>query len=443
MKKSGVLNINVPNPWRSSERRQGSTWVFLHSGERTAAYANLFWPDHDRSLWEVFRRALAAEGPKLKFTIGLGRLFHDEVVQAVAPRALRDPDEGEIRPAPEVLEVKSETNIYEQRVLKIMKRGGEAIFGRLIEATGPDCHHLYIPASEGSSQTFPPEANIKMILENILKQVFSWREMQLKANGKRSEEDKVDLPDPADVPFVPTDRKDFHRLLGVEDIDQVHVLPFGSTITLYLTMWVADTTPVGVPFPVPITTAAAAYSDFSDEDIGDHSTVELENENVPEQGEADPEPVLGEVRIDEKSGRKFRVMSRVRFVVGKKKVMHPITEAYTKTHLDGISTYQGFPGNLSNGWFTKKISRGVSERILFMFGQIGMMFDRKRVNWGDAANERLASGFLLGENVNGTLHAQTSVFMRGKDGRRGIFFLGKTYWENKAQPIGRQKKLGV
>src|SRR5579883_1632431 len=234
---SEYLNKRVmPFGRRTSAARAGVMEISLPHGARVAMLANLLAPDHDRGLWEAILRYLSFYKPHL--IIFVGRIIHARVVN------LLDPDsfpfsEDEAPLAPELKAALDSSNIWEERVGELFRILGESIFKRIVEAAGDQCRLYFLPALDGgSARDLPPEGLIQELLYRIQKKVDRNRarelRQKLRQKARRQEEsDEPDAPEDEEIyPPIPMLRKEFAKLLQIDDHPQIDVLPFGSMIEL-------------------------------------------------------------------------------------------------------------------------------------------------------------------------------------------------------------------
>lgn len=385
--------IVVPFAQRTSTRKAGNTIITLPDGCKVVVMANFFAPDHDRSLFEPTLEWLSRHKPNL--IVLAGRIIHSRVVQLLDPESSLAFDEDEPALAPEVELALAKSNIWEERVIELFKLLGENIFKRIAQAAGPQCRLYYIPALDGgSAKNLPPEGLIAGNIERIQKKIdairasdfrkelVTWRK-EMRESGDES--DGYPAPQMPVYPAIPSLRRDFAKLLQIDSEPHIKVLPFGSTITLRC-------------------------------QIGAPSTSD------------DPHT----------RDRKAKVLNEVRIAVGSRKVMNPIMEAHMTATTNDVSTILGFPGNLSCGWFTKCAQINSLNRRYMFFAQVGMMFRRERLDFGDTRLDRFASGFFCGHNVQGHLRGTSFPFLRGHDGRRTALIWGDVVQESEPGDIGRR-----
>jgi hypothetical protein len=368
---------------RTSARKAGSTEITLPHEGKVVVMANLLAPDHDRNLWEPTLQWLSQYRPHL--IVFAGRIIHARALKLLDPSSSLAEDEDEPPLAPEVELALAKSDIWEERVIEFFRLCGENIFKRIVKAAGPQCQLYYIPALDGgSANNLPAEGLIRRDLERIQKKIDRQRLRQfneeLAAWRRRAREEGEDAdgqPEPQQEVYaeIPLLRREFARLLQIDGSPRIKVLPFGSTLTL----------------------------------------------RCQAGGTADS-PVLSTVRID----------------VGSRKVMNPMTEAHTVTMTNGVSTIMGYPPNLSCGWFTKSANVNAVNRAYMFFAQVGMMWRRERLEFGDTRVERYASGFFLGHNVGGWLHGNIVPFLRGPDGRRAATIFGRVIEESEPGDLGRR-----
>src|SRR5207253_2326764 len=142
-------------PHRSSDRKAGNTNISIRHHGRVVIVSNLLAPDHDRPLFNLFLQFVQMFRPDL--IIFLGRIVNDHAFQLVAPRATRDLDEDEPPLAEEVVRAKASSEVWEERAINLARILGQEIFVRTVEAAGPQCRLVYVPALEGTHQNLPPE----------------------------------------------------------------------------------------------------------------------------------------------------------------------------------------------------------------------------------------------------------------------------------------------
>lgn len=443
MKKGSFLSITVPNPHRSSDRKTGVTIVVLQPGDKVVMAANFLAPNHDAAAFAIFLKELRRVRPK--YVILPGRIFHDLAFQLMAPGAISDAVREETQPSgisdgvsknlplfPElVLQAKHSSEIWEERVIMLGKLLGEAILLRIVEAAGPQCHVFYPPALEGIHQNLPPESNIPDVLKAIQRQVDGFRHAG-RPKKKKGKATKTHVPDPntvdpaaeaaadakaddaetdddessekADVyPQIPMERQDFNQLLGVEKHPQIHVVGFGSAIQLF-----------------------CLHTELTQQDW-----VNLRNLQATLRMQRRTAEIIPSVR-------EFlapKMFSEVRVEVGKRKVMNPIQECLTAVKLNQGSTIQAYPGQLSNAWISRFVT---SRKRVYMFCcQLGMMFAREQMDFGDSALERYATGFYVGYNHRGFLKGKSFPFLRGESYRRSVAVYGMLYVEETPGGLGR------
>lgn len=377
MKKNAFLSITVPNPHRSSNRKSGRMRDFIAHGEKVVVAANFLYPDLDEPLFEQFIKFVSVFKPvRIYF---LGRVFHDLAFQLLAPGAMREAELEETEPEGMFDSLSKHAPQFARQVLEAHESSQiweERVlaFGKM---AGRDMLIRTVEAAGPQCHLFyiPALEGVHQNLppeSNILDVLKS---IQARVDASRRSSDKD-----ADYPRIPMERKDFAQLLGVDEHPRVHVRPFGSAISLGC----------------------------------------VAGEILPEDTESTLEP---------------RVFSKVLAEVGKRKVQNPITEAYNSARMNRVVTIQGYAPQLSNGWFTKLTSAGV-ERIYLSFHQVGMGFARERMDFGDSAIERYASGFYAGINCHGALHGKAFPFLRGEDGRRAVHIFGHRFAEDTPGGLG-------
>ncbi len=378
MKQSPFYKIHVPVPHWTSAAKAGVTRLLVSHGRKGMVLGNLFAPDHDAPVFESVVEHVSQYRPE--WIILLGRMFHDHAFELVAPgEATRNAAEDEPPLAQEVEAARALTEVWEERVVELGRLLGQNYLVRLVEAAGPQCKLFYIPALEGNRVKLPPESNIPDILKRIQGSVDAYRRATLGENY-----------DPANYPTLPMKRGEFAKLLGVDKHPQIFVLPFGSTIMLNCLVPNAPTA------PDPANTKSMdAYL-------------------------------------------KKYVGNKVRVEIGKRSTMHPITEGYNGAMLGAVSTITSYPPHHANGWWTKWISANITSRIYLSFAQVGMMFARHRLDFGDGHLERYATGFWCGYNWRGALHGKSFPFVRGTNGCRFAQLWGHTLQEREPGDMGRQ-----
>lgn len=377
--------IVVPFAQRTSARKAGTTYLNLPDGTKVIVMANLLAPDHDRSLFEPTLEFLSRYRPHV--IIFAGRIIHAKVVKLLDPSNSLAPDEDEAPLAPEVQAAIAHSQIFEERAIELFRRLGESVFKRVLQAAGPQCRLYYLPALDGgSAKNLPPEGTIRGDLQRLQKKVDAqrarlWRR-EMAAWRKDNQDETGPPPEPPEYAAIPMARRQFAELLQIHDEPRIKVLPFGSSITLRCQV------------------SGGALT-----------------------GQTAPDP---------------RVLSAVRVDVGSRRVANPIMEAHTMSMVNDVSTILGYPPNLSSGWFTKSAAINTLNRKYLFFAQVGMMWRRERVDFGDTRIDRFASGFFVGHNCRGFLHGTSIPFVRGADGRRQAVVYADVISESEPGDLGRR-----
>lgn len=372
------LKITVPNPHRSSVRKAGRMRDYVGQGEKVVIAANFLYPDIDEPLFEQFIEFVHQYQPARIYL--LGRIFHDLAFQLLAPGAMRDAERKDTEPLG-LFDATSKHAPQFARSVVEAKESSDIWEERVMKFGKIAGQEVLVRIAEAAG----PQCHVFYIPalegthqnlppESIILDVLKSIQARVDYFRRKNDED-------GDYPRIPMERKDFAQLLGVDQHPRIHVRPFGSSISLGC---IADAITPG-----------------------------------------DTEEILD-----------ARVLSNVLIEVGRRKVKNPIGEAYQAANLNRITTVQGYAPQLSNGWFTKLTSSG-RQRSYFSFHQIGMMFARERLDFGDSSLERYASGFYVGYNCRGSLHGKAFPFLRGKDGRRAINIFGHVYAEETPGGLGR------
>ncbi|CAN5302708.1 hypothetical protein BH10CYA1_BH10CYA1_53420 [soil metagenome] len=374
--------INVPIPQRTSSRKAGRMLDYIGHGAKIVIAANFLWPDFDQALFEQFIKFIAGYKPDRIYF--LGRMMHDVAFQLMAHGAMREAEREETEPNGISDSTSKHAPQFAQPVIDA-KASSEVWEERILtlgKLAGDELLIRVVEAAGSQCHLFyiPALEGTHQTLPPESNILYVLKSTQAKLNASRHAENKEFVGGRT----LPIERKDFAQLLGVEQHPRIHVRPFGSRIILGC----------------------------------------LLGQVLPE----DTEETLS-----------AKVFSNSLLEVGKRKVKNPIGEAYESAKLNRVSTVQGYAPQLSNGWFTLLTSAGESslERTYLSFHQVGMMFARERMDFGDSALERYASGFFVGYNWRGTLHGQTIPFLRGADGRRAIHAFSHRLAEDKAGGLGR------
>jgi hypothetical protein len=418
MKQSKFLEITVPVPHYTSRRKAGTKNILLPHGSKGCIISNLFAPDHDRAAFEKILEEVRELKPN--WIIVNGRAVHDHAFELMAPRAILHKSEDEPALAPEVLEAYESCKTEEEREAerRLAESGESASAQPAEEQEEGDAEAPKKEAKVGEDyESRGWEARVlavgKLIGRNIFIRLVEAAGPQCKLYYIPAlEGSRVTLPPESNIkdilkrihmrvsegrsfhlrkdynrdnyPKIPWERRQFAQLLGIDNHPQIEMLKFGSTIKLHCM--------VGKP---------------------DGSDAELDK-------------------------RRRKVFSTVRVEVGKRKVMHPITEGYNGAMLNSEPTITSFPPQLANGWWTKCVSADVPDRKHLFFSQIGMMFARERHDFGDGHLERYATGAWFGYNWRGALHGKAFPFIRGVDGRRHAHFWSNIVQEEDCGDMGRQ-----
>ncbi len=383
MKKNSILSVTLPVPHRSSSRKSGQMLDFIGHGEKVVMAANFLYPDFDEPMFEEFLRFIAKYKPTRIYF--LGRMVHDLAFQLLAPGAVREAEQEESEPNGLTDGTSKHAPQFARQIFqaKAVSKDWEP---RVIEFGQIIGRELLVRTVESAG----PQCHLFYIpamegshqnlppesnISDVLKAI------QTRVNAHRR---AVSPKEQLSFPRIPMERKDFAQLLGVDDHPRIHVRPFGSSITVAC-------------LPGQILTD-------------------------------DTEETL-----------KAKVFSKLLVEVGKRKVKNPIGEAYETAKLNRISVVQGYAPQLSNGWFTKLTSEGENsaQRTYLSFHQIGMMFARELMDFGDSAIERYATGFYVGYNCRGTMHGKSFPFLRGADGRRAVHIYSHRFAEETAGGLGR------
>lgn len=378
MRKASFLAINVPNPHRSSQRKSGQMRDYLAHGQKVVMAANFLYPDVDEPMFEEFLRFIAQYKPDRIYF--LGRMVHDLAFQLLAPGAVREAELEDSEPCG--LTDGTTKNLPEFPRQIFQAKEGSKVWEDRVNALGKIIgKELLVRTVE----TAGPQCHLFYIpaLEGTHQNLPPESNIGdvLKAIQARVNYTRLKNGETEDVPAIPMERKDFARLLGVHEHPRIHVRPFGSSIT------------VGC--------------------------------------------LPGDIRPDDTQEiLESKVFSRMRVEVGRRKVKNPIGEAFETARLNLISVVQGYAPQLSNGWFTKLTSQSI-ERIYLSFHQIGMLFARERMDFGDSSTERYATGFFVGYNCRGTMHGKSFPFLRGADGRRSVVIYSHPYSESSPGGLGR------
>jgi len=406
MQKGSVLNIAVPNPLHISSKMAGAYSAFLYEGERVFAIHGMYIPRHDRPLWdEVVLPFLRWYKPTYVFV--LGRAFDLVSIQQLAPRALRLEDNVDDRDQlPEVVAAKSESEIWEVRVLHLMKTIGQKLL-ELLDAANenkkPDeeqARLIYIPAIEGPQQKMPPEAYLKLVFDRIQPRVDGWRKSE-----KWTEDQYAEVPRLPRFETITEMHRDLKFLLGLTDHPRVHVLPFGSKLFMRI-----------VPGPRSQLQAPELQAKLAGL-TADEADALLDTE--------------------------LNARTVVNFEVGKRRLSNPVQVAWELMVKRDMPTVIGSFGQMCSGWLTKLLRRQEPDRRYLHYAQIGHLWEAGLVRWGGGEKDHFAQGFYAGENARGELHGKAHPIRRGKGpselqpGRRGVMVFGKFFGESNPGGLGR------
>lgn len=225
MRKSAVLNIAVQNKYKTSSREAGMFDLHLDDGEKIVAMGHMYYPDHDRSLFEgIVMPFLRWYKPRV--IVILGGAIHDDAFQSLAPRALRRMAMREHDLAPEVAAAKAVSEIFEARVRNFGATCGDFL-SSLADAAGDKSTVIYLPSS---SPRLPCENEIISFLTYTKQRIDAWRE-----NHPAEHADDLYIPclpvgDSSCSSGEP--ESDFAELIGLTGNEKVRVLPFGSSLIL-------------------------------------------------------------------------------------------------------------------------------------------------------------------------------------------------------------------
>jgi hypothetical protein len=126
----------------------------------------------------------------------------------------------------------------------------------------------------------------------------------------------------------------------------------------------------------------------------------------------------------------------VRFEVGSRRLMNPLSAAFRSMYENRISTIRGFDGKLSTGWLTQVRHSLLAPRRHLTFGEVPNLMDSERMGYlGD--DQRWAKGIYCGNISRRLLHGQSFPIQRGVDGRRGVVIYGREFQESSAAGYGR------